>query len=96
MNYDTISQIKEWRIKHGVSQRQLATKAGFSRNTYAAWETKRRGISHKALWRLQNTIFAWGENDYIQTRNETPAKPEQKKKSLLYRLIHWMMGVFKK
>lgn len=90
MKYDTIKQIKEWRIKHGVSQRQLAAKAGFSRNTYASWENNRRKASHKVIWRLQNTIFAWGENDYTLSpaqpvRVSTPTAAEPKpKKSLLW------------
>ena len=94
MNYDTISQIKQWRIKHGVSQRQLATKAGFSRNTYASWENNHRKASHKVIWRLQNTIFAWGENDYINNTiykqtEQSIIKPEQpkKKKSILHRIV---------
>lgn len=93
MNFDTIQEIKLWRIRNGVSQRALATKAGYSRNTYAAWETKRRAISQIALWKLQNTIFAWGENDYITNTNiQTPAEPEhktKKKKSLL-----WYIGYY--
>lgn len=94
MNYDTIAQIKQWRIKHGVSQRQLATKAGFNRNTYAAWENQRRTPSRKVIWRLQNIIFAWGENDYITDHatilNEMENNHQQTlpktKKSMLYRL----------
>lgn len=106
MNYDTIAQIKEWRIKHGVSQRQLATKAGFSRNTYASWENKRRKASHKVIWRLQNTIFAWGENDYITVQHQPTEQQVVKPKttqSILYRLgrtcgkiVRWIIKAFKK
>ena len=98
MNVDTIQEIKLWRIRHGISQRALATKAGYSRNTYAAWETKRRAISQTALWKLQNTIFAWGENDYIINTNiqteHLPAEPEhkktKKKKSLLWYIRYYI------
>ena len=109
MNYDTIAQIKQWRIKHGVSQRQLATKAGFSRNTYASWENNRRKASHKVIWRLQNTIFAWGENDYLthtelnQQILQTTSTDTKIKKSLLYRcgqmtgkVVRWIIRAFKK
>lgn len=91
----TIQDIKLWRVKNGVSQQALATRAGFSRNTYAAWENNRRKPNTAAIVRLCSTIFAWGENDYITTPttpvmvSSTPTAADKPKKSLL-----WYAGYF--
>lgn len=88
----TIAQIKQWRIKHNVSQKALATAAGVSRNTYASWERRNTVIGGAECIKMNKAIFAWGEIDCITKeqiqRNETPAKPEHttKKKSIMFRI----------
>lgn len=89
----TIAQIKQWRIQHNISQKAFATRAGYSRNTYASWERRNTVLCGTDIIKLNRTIFAWGENDYITNTNiQTPAEPEQKtkkKKSLL-----WYIGYY--
>ena len=89
----TIAQIKQWRIRHNISQKAFATRAGYSRNTYASWERRNTVLCGTDIIKLNRTIFAWGENDYITNTNiQTPAEPEhktKKKKSLL-----WYIGYY--
>jgi len=71
MNAHTIEFIKEWRTKHGVSQKELANAAGFNRNTYASWETGHNKPSQKALWRLTQVICTWESRGYKVIRVKT-------------------------
>ena len=45
-------RIKEIRMAHGYSQRDLAEKIGVSSSTVAMWETDKRAPRTKALKRL--------------------------------------------
>lgn len=102
----TIAQIKQWRIKHNISQRAMANAAGVSRNTYASWERRNTVLGGAECIKINKAIFAWGENDYVtvqhQPTEQQVVKPETTQ-SILYRLgrtcgkiVRWIIKAFKK
>ena len=99
----TIAQIKQWRIKHNVSQRAMANAAGVSRNTYASWERRNTVLGGAECIKINKAIFAWGENDYITTPQENPQPTNTTKQSLIYqlgaacgRVIRWIIKGIKR
>ena len=81
----TISQIKEWRIEHKMSQKLFAWLAGFNRNTYASWENGINKPSRDALIKLNDVIFGWElEHPVIEKIQSLECHKKTKKSILRY------------
>ena len=74
-------RIKEIRMAHGYSQRDLAEKIGVSSSTVAMWETDKRAPRTKALKRLSelfnvSPMYILGESDNPDPHNSVKESPE--------------------
>ena len=47
------NRLKKWRLKKGLTQKELAEVLGVSRQTVASWEIGRTEIPYKALKKLK-------------------------------------------
>ena len=48
------ARLKEWRLKKGLTQQDLAQLLGVSRSTIASWEIGRTEIPYEALKKLKD------------------------------------------
>ena len=64
----TVKELKEFRISHKLSQRDLAKFTGISRNSIAMWE-HRGSISEEGLLKINRALFPL-QNDVVKSKNK--------------------------
>ena len=51
------SDVRRIRRKNGLSQREFAERIGVSQSTVSRWESGKRGLSEKTLYRIMSLFF---------------------------------------
>lgn len=75
MNKNELARI---RIKHGLTQEEMAVKLGFSRSYYAQVECGARNVSKKVATKIANLFANDGEqNESVRSQKNESEKPAQ-------------------
>lgn len=69
------NRIREYRLKSGVSQRELATRVGFSRSVIARWECGHTLPTLPNAFRLARALDTLAESLYVGMYTGTTRPP---------------------